>query len=367
MNLLGVKSNSLHGKIIVHAAAACVQLLYAGFQVLASIALSNGASRTIFPVYRNTIAALSVGIMAFFAERKSRPALTFTKFAQLFLAGFIGVCINQLLFLSGLYYTSAMFVTTIQNLTPIVTFIVAMLFGIEKLQLRKPEGRAKLLGVLIGSGGATLIAFYRGPSFIDEVESFLLSFTSQQEAVEFKPFVSIRMGILVLLGNCSTWAVWFILQGPILRDYPAHLSATAFTYLFGSVQLAILAVSFERNLDTWAATFYSDLPALLYGGLVASGVAMTLQGWCAYRGGPVIVAAYQPLQTIFVAILSLLFLHESFHLGSLIGGLLITIGLYLVVWGKGREWRLSEVQDPLIHNSISENLELEALNKPLLS
>ena len=50
-------------------------------------------------------------------------------------------------------------------------------------------------------------------------------------------------------------------------------------------------------------------------GLVASGVAMTLQGWCAHKGGPVLVAAYQPLQTIIVAILSSLFLKETFYLG----------------------------------------------------
>ena len=50
-------------------------------------------------------------------------------------------------------------------------------------------------------------------------------------------------------------------------------------------------------------------------GVVASGLAMTLQGWCAYRGGPVLVAAYQPLQTILVAVLSSIFLQETFYMG----------------------------------------------------
>ena len=45
---------------------------------------------------------------------------------------------------------------------------------------------------------------------------------------------------------------------------------------------------------------------------------MTLQGWCAYRGGPVLVAAYQPLQTILVALLSSTFLGETFYMGRCI-------------------------------------------------
>jgi hypothetical protein len=54
-------------------------------------------------------------------------------------------------------------------------------------------------------------------------------------------------------------------QTPIVRDYPAHLSMTAFTYALGALQLAIVAVCIERDLSVWASTFYSDIPAVLYG------------------------------------------------------------------------------------------------------
>ncbi|MCO5574533.1 hypothetical protein L7F22_028320 [Adiantum nelumboides] len=374
ITLLASTSASVLGNAKVHAAAACVQILYAGFQVLASAALSNGASKTIFPVYRNAIAAVFLGIIAFFAERKTRPALTFRKISQLLLCGFIGVCVNQLFFLTGLYYTSATFASTVQNLTPALTFVVAVLFGIERLQIKKLEDQAKILGVLIGMGGATLIAVFKGPSIIDGDGSFLLSFDAKEnELFESSSYVSLKLGLLCLLGNCITWAIWFILQAPVSRDYPAYLSATTLTYFFGSVQLAVIAVCVERDLDTWAATFYMELPALLYGGLVASGVAMTLQGWCAYRGGPVLVAAYQPLQTILVAILSSLFLHETFYLGSLIGGFFVVVGLYLVVWGKSRERRPiialdSEKYLPIQQSNSSNMGEVqESLTEPLLS
>ena len=53
----------------VHVAAASVQMLYAAFQVLAKAALSSGTSRSVFPVYRNAIAALVIAPLAFFSER----------------------------------------------------------------------------------------------------------------------------------------------------------------------------------------------------------------------------------------------------------------------------------------------------------
>jgi drug/metabolite transporter (DMT)-like permease len=79
----------------------------------------------------------------------------------------------------------------------------------------------------------------------------------------------------------------------------------------------------KRKLRNRLTYLHTYLPTTLHTyityiweqGLVASGVAMTLQGWCADRGGPVLVAAYQPLQTIIVAILSSLFLKETFYLG----------------------------------------------------
>jgi hypothetical protein len=58
----------------VHVAAACVQILYAAFQVLAKAALSSGTSRSVFPVYRNAIAALVLAPFAFFYERLVFPA-----------------------------------------------------------------------------------------------------------------------------------------------------------------------------------------------------------------------------------------------------------------------------------------------------
>ncbi|XP_024535901.1 uncharacterized protein LOC112348082 [Selaginella moellendorffii] len=73
-----------------------------------------------------------------------------------------------------------------------------------------------------------------------------------------------------------------------------------------------------------------------------------IQSWGVKQGGPMLVAAYQPLETIITIILAFFLLRESLNLGSLVGGSIILLGLYLVVWGKEREQRfdaLCVVQD----------------------
>jgi drug/metabolite transporter (DMT)-like permease len=45
---------------------------------------------------------------------------------------------------------------------------------------------------------------------------------------------------------------------------------------------------------------------------------------------------------IIVTLLGVSILGETLNLGSILGGILIAIGLYLVVWGKGRDYFGSE-------------------------
>lgn len=211
----------------------------------------------------------------------------------------------------------------------------------EKIKIRTREGQAKALGISICMAGAAVIGLYKGASIANLQGSILDTVLDcMRYRINTSSFVSWKIGALCLLGNCATWAIWFVAQTPVLRDFPAQLSSMTFMYAFGTIQLAIIAVCVERDLAVWASTLYSDLATILYAGIVTSGVGMTLQGWCAHRGGPVLIAAYQPLQAVLVAILSCVFIKETLYFGSVLGGLFIVGGLYLVIWGKSREMKV---------------------------
>jgi drug/metabolite transporter (DMT)-like permease len=51
-------------------------------------------------------------------------------------------------------------------------------------------------------------------------------------------------------------------------------------------------------------------------GLVASGVALSLQIWCIDRGGALFTAIFQPVQTVMVAIMAAVILGDLLYTGG---------------------------------------------------
>ena len=62
-----------------------------------------------------------------------------------------------------------------------------------------------------------------------------------------------------------------------------------------------------------------------------------IMSWCVKQRGPLFVSVFSPLMLLMVAVLSSLLLGEKLHLGTALGAVLIVMGLYAVLWGKGRE------------------------------
>ncbi|RRT56858.1 hypothetical protein B296_00024146 [Ensete ventricosum] len=59
--------------------------------------------------------------------------------------------------------------------------------------------------------------------------------------------------------------------------------------------------------------------------------------WCLQRRGPLYVSMFSPLLLVVVAVLGWAILDEKLYVGSVAGSVVIVGGLYLVLWGKGRE------------------------------
>ncbi|KAK9077121.1 hypothetical protein SSX86_005457 [Deinandra increscens subsp. villosa] len=86
--------------------------------------------------------------------------------------------------------------------------------------------------------------------------------------------------------------------------------------------------------------------------------------------GPLFVSTFNPLVLVFVAIAGFLILDEKLYVGSLLGSVIVIVGLYLVLWGKSKDIKRSLKPTPSnnskdvndISNTIADTMTLETIS-----
>ncbi|XWS55191.1 hypothetical protein CRYUN_Cryun10bG0153400 [Craigia yunnanensis] len=328
-----------------------VQIVYAGVNVLYKLAVNDGMSLRIMVAYRFIFATAVMVPLALIVERK-RPKLTWTVLVQAFFCGLLGGSLSQNLYIGSMALTSATFVSAMTNLIPAITFIMAITIGLEKLGFGTTAGRAKVLGTLIGIGGAMLLTFYKGvqintgPTHID-----LLSHGSHGAASSHPGSANHLLGALLALGSCISYALWLNIQAKMSEKYPCYYSSTALICTMGAIQAIIFALCMEKDRSQWKLGWNIRLLTVAYAGILASGLMFSLVSWCVRMRGPLYASAFNPLMVVLVAFAGSLFLEEKLYLGSVIGAVLIVIGLYGVLWGKGKEMKKMNQLVPSVTSS----------------
>lgn len=75
---------------------------------------------------------------------------------------------------------------------------------------------------------------------------------------------------------------------------------------------------------------------------MTSSLAYYVQGLVIQKTGPVFASAFSPLMMIIVAVMGSFILSEKIYLGGVLGGVVIVVGLYAVLWGKHKETQEKE-------------------------
>ncbi|XP_041994179.1 WAT1-related protein At1g09380-like [Salvia splendens] len=314
-----------------------VQIALAGVNILYKLVSNTGMSLPILIAYRFLFASATVAPLALILERNTRPKLTWKILGQAFACGLFGGTLNQNLYAASLVATSPTFISAISNLNPAFTLILAVIFRMEALGLKTWTGKAKVIGTFVSIGGAMLLTFYKGVEF--NFLSTKIDFLHRwgQVAGTKQKSTNNVLGLVLGLGSCLSWSISLIFQTQMSKSYPCHYSSTVLISIMGSIQGIVYALCIERDMSMWKLGWNITLFTAAYMGIVASGLMWVFIMSCVRMRGPLYVSIFNPLLLVLVAIAGCLFLQEKLYLGSVLGAVVIVIGLYLVLWGKDKE------------------------------
>ncbi|KEH42713.1 putative EamA domain-containing protein [Medicago truncatula] len=322
--LLGFK------KFKPHLIMVLAQVGYTFLYFISEASFNHGMSPYVYVTYRHIFAGVVMLPFAYFLERKVRPKLTFALFMEISVLSLLGITMALNLYFASLKYTSPTFLASMFNTIASLTFIIAVALRFEVIDIKNPRGIAKVLGTLTSLTGVMTMTLYKGP-IMRNLWSPLIHIQPKSASVS----ESGLKGSLITVLCCVTFSIWYIMQASTLKRYPAQLSLTTWMCFMGAAQSAIFTIIVEHNNPSaWIIGFNIDLWSIIYGGIVAGGLLIYIQLWCTEKKGPVFVTMFNPLCTIFVTILAYFVFGEKLYLGSIIGGFIVIVGLYLLLWGK---------------------------------
>ncbi|OIW03834.1 hypothetical protein TanjilG_30110 [Lupinus angustifolius] len=216
-----------------------VQVAYAGVSILYKLVANDGMNLSILMAYRFLFASAFIVPLAFLVERAS---------------------IQQNLFVEAVALANATYATAMYNLIPGVTFILAFCFGLEKLNIRKITGKAKVVGTMMGICGAMILAFYKS------IEIHLWS-----THINLMPHIQPHdvsdtqiWGSALAFGTCLSYSIWLIIQARMSEKFPWHYTSAALMSVMASIQSVIFALCMERDLNQWKLGWNIRLLTALY-------------------------------------------------------------------------------------------------------
>ncbi|GMP40657.1 hypothetical protein CsSME_00011018 [Camellia sinensis var. sinensis] len=137
-----------------------------GMITLAKAALNTGISTFVYFVFYNSLGVvLLFPFFIFRTYRKKHPPLTLALLCRFFLLGLFGRGFLMFGYL-GLKYSSPALAAALSNLVPVFTFLLTIIFRMEKIDIRSTSSIAKCLGTVVAVSGAFIITLYKGPAII---------------------------------------------------------------------------------------------------------------------------------------------------------------------------------------------------------
>ncbi|XP_020591234.1 WAT1-related protein At2g39510-like [Phalaenopsis equestris] len=303
------------------------QIGYTILYFITKSSFNHGMNPHVYVTYRHIVSGFATLPFAYFIERKLRLKLTLALFIEIFVLSLFGVSLTLNMYFTSLRCTSPIFLASMVNAIPSLTFLMAILLRFEHVNIQSQKGYAKVIGTLVCLAGAITMTLYKG-SKIRTLRGAIIHMHENKIKENW------LKGSILIVASCIAWSIWYIMQAITLQKYPSQLSLTTWMSFIGAAQSAAFTLFVEHKASAWKMKFDIDLWSTLYGGIVCSGLIVFIQLWCTKEKGPVFATMFNPISTILVTMLAYFVFGENLFIGSIIGGVIVIIGLYLVLWGK---------------------------------
>jgi len=217
------------------------------------------------------------------------------------LLALIGNSLYQVLFINGIYRTTAGNSSLLLATTPIFVALISYALNIEKIAKRVWQG------IFLSFAGIALLIL------------------GSERTVAFA--LQNIIGDLLILAGTICWSIYTVLSRPMLQRY-SSLKLTALTIAMGTPPIIIFAIP-SLNTQNW-----SNIPVEAWTGLVYSAVLAIALGYTIwYTGvsqiGSAQTSIYEYLITLIAIATAWIFLSEIMTLIQVVGAVLVLLGLYL--------------------------------------
>ncbi|CAN8248146.1 unnamed protein product [Cochlearia groenlandica] len=298
--------------------------------------LDGGVNHMVIATYRLAISTVFLAPIAFFWERKTRPKLTLNILVQLFFSALVGASLTQYFFLLGLSYTSATLSCAFISMSPAVTFVMALIFRVEKLNMKSKAGIGMVMGTLICIGGALLLTMYKGAA-LTKLETHHHHHPLANNKHTMMKHENWIVGCVLLFAGSSCFGSWMLIQSKINDKYPCQYSSTVMLSFFGTIQCALLSLIKSRDIMSWILTDKFDIMTIIYAGAVAQGICTVGTSWCIRKRGPIFTSVFTPVGLVFATLFDFSILHRQIFIGTVIGSVVVVMGLYIFLWSNSKQ------------------------------
>ncbi|XP_058776571.1 WAT1-related protein At3g28100-like isoform X2 [Vicia villosa] len=287
-------------------------LAQSGSFVVIKLATKDGINKYVMVVYSMALSTILLLPIAFFNNRSQCPPLSFSLLGSFFFLALLGTS-GQIMTYGGIELSSPTLASAMLNLIPAFTFVLALIFRIEKINWRHYSSQAKVIGTIASMGGAFVVILYKGPPL------FNIHSSSSYNSLQFSPNFNWILGGLLNAGDSLVSSMWYIYQVSLTKKYPAVIVIVFFQVLFTTIQSGVYALIVVRDPSAWELKLDMGLVVIFYQAIGAIGVRYCLQTWCVQRAGPLFCAMFKPIGIIFTVFLGFIFLGDDFYLGRNVG------------------------------------------------